>query len=120
VGPVSDPAAYLRAADVFVLPSVAEGMSNSLLEAMATGLPCIASKIGGNVDLLEDGPSGLLVPLNDPQGWAEAILRLLDDPEFARSLGQEALRRVESEFALPIVVDRYETLYRSLLARSGR
>ncbi|WP_152050278.1 glycosyltransferase family 4 protein [Tautonia marina] len=119
VGPVSDPAAYLRAADVFVLPSVAEGMSNSLLEAMATGLPCIASKIGGNVDLLEDGPSGLLVPLNDPRGWAEAILRLLDDPEFARSLGQEALRRVESEFALPIVVDRYERLYRSLLARSG-
>jgi glycosyltransferase involved in cell wall biosynthesis len=118
-GPVGDPAAYLRAADVFVLPSVAEGMSNSLLEAMATGLPCIASKIGGNVDLLEQGPSGLLVPLNDPQGWAEALRMLLDDPDVAQGLGQKALQRVESEFALPIVVDRYERLYRSLLDRPG-
>ncbi|WP_169976553.1 glycosyltransferase family 4 protein [Tautonia rosea] len=118
LGPVSDPAAYLRAADVFVLPSVAEGMSNSLLEAMATGLPCIASKIGGNVDLFEVGPSGVLVPLNDPRGWAEAIRSFLDNPDFARTLGQHALQRVESEFALPIVVDRYEELYRKLLTRS--
>ena len=84
--PVEDPAEYLRAADLFVLPSVAEGMSNSLLEAMATGLPCVASEIGGNTDLLGDD-RGRLVRPDDPGGWAEAILGLLDDPLAAASLG---------------------------------
>ena len=60
-GGVDNPADYLRAADVFVLPSVAEGMSNSLLEAMATALPCAVSAIGGNTDLIEDGTTGRLV-----------------------------------------------------------
>ena len=60
-GGVDNPAEYLRAADVFVLPSVAEGMSNSLLEAMATALPCAVSAIGGNTDLIEDGTTGRLV-----------------------------------------------------------
>ncbi len=61
VGPVSDPAEHLRAADLFVLPSIAEGMSNSLLEAMSSRLPCLVSAIGGNQDLIEDRQTGLLI-----------------------------------------------------------
>ncbi|AGA26114.1 glycosyltransferase family 4 protein [Singulisphaera acidiphila] len=123
-GAVNDPAEILRAADLFVLPSVAEGMSNSLLEAMATALPCVASGIGGNIDLLGDGV-GRLVSGDDPAAWSEALMEILGDPDLASRLGAAARHRVETEFALPIVVDRYLTLYRSLLAarstnRAGR
>jgi glycosyltransferase involved in cell wall biosynthesis len=114
-GPVDDPSDYLRAADVFVLPSVAEGMSNSLLEAMATALPCVASGIGGNTDLLGDGRAGLLVPTGDADAWSAALIELIEDPECARSLGVQARRRIEDEFALTRVVDRYIDVYRSLL-----
>jgi len=119
-GPVTDPADLLRGADVFVLPSVAEGMSNSLLEAMATGLPCVASDIGGNQDLLGPGEAGVLVG-GGPQGrWAEAVTGLLNDPERRRTLGARARRRVEEEFALGHVVARYVALYRTLLGRRAR
>ncbi len=115
-GPVADPADYLRAADVFALPSVAEGMSNSLLEAMSTALPCLASAIGGNTDLLDDGRCGLLVAPDDRDAWTAALIRVLEDKEFARALGETARQRIESEFALPVVVDRYVALYHRLLA----
>ncbi len=115
LGPQADPAEWLRGADVFVLPSVAEGMSNSLLEAMATGLPCLASAIGGNTDLIEPERDGLLIPPDDRDGWRAALLRVLEDPDQAQRLGAAARRRVETEFALPVVVDRYLSLYRRLL-----
>lgn len=118
-GAVTDPAEYLRAADVFALPSVAEGMSNSLLEAMATALPCVASDIGGNDDLLAPGPCGRLVAPNDRAAWEAAIVELIEDPSRARALGEAARRRVEDEYALPVVVDRYEALYRRILADSA-
>jgi glycosyltransferase involved in cell wall biosynthesis len=113
-GGVADPADVLRAADLFVLPSVAEGMSNSLLEAMATGLACVASAIGGNTDLLDNGV-GRLVSGEEPAAWSDALIELLDNPEALRRLGAAARHRVETEFALPIVVDRYVELYRQLL-----
>jgi glycosyltransferase involved in cell wall biosynthesis len=90
-------------------------MSNSLLEAMATGLPCLASKIGGNTDLLGDDEAGLLLP-DDRGAWARALMRVLTDRELAARLGAAARRRIEEEFALPKVVDRYVELYRRLLA----
>jgi glycosyltransferase involved in cell wall biosynthesis len=117
-GAVDDPAPLLRAADAFVLPSVAEGMSNSLLEAMATALPCLASRIGGNVDLLDDGESGILLPPDQPEVWSSALIRVLADPGLSRRLGTAARARIEAEFALPVVVDRYVTLYQELLART--
>ncbi len=116
-GPVADPAGHLRAGDAFALPSLAEGMSNSLLEAMASGLPCLASAIGGNTDLLESG-AGLLLPFDDGPAWSEAMIRVLSDPDLARSLGKAARARVEAEFSLVAVVDRYQALYRAILARS--
>jgi glycosyltransferase involved in cell wall biosynthesis len=116
VGAVADPADYLRAADLFVLPSVAEGMSNSLLEAMATGLPCVVSGIGGNTDLVEDGRTGRLVVDSSPQSWSSTMVELLSDPERARELGVAARDRIDRQFSLCAVVDRYEILYRDMIA----
>ena len=76
VGAVDNPADYLRAADVFVLPSVAEGMSNSLLEAMATALPCVVSGIGGNTDLVADRLTGRLVSTADAEAWSQTLLEV--------------------------------------------
>ena len=115
-GAVADPAPILRAADAFVLPSVAEGMSNSLLEAMSTALPCLASRIGGNIDLIDDGRTGLLLPADTADAWSSALIGVLEDPGFARRLGGAARERIEAEFALPVVVDRYVALYRRILA----
>ncbi|MHC5538645.1 glycosyltransferase family 4 protein [Singulisphaera rosea] len=114
-GALPDPADALRAADVFVLPSVAEGMSNSLLEAMSTGLPCLATNIGGNTDLLKDGV-GILVEPDRPQEWTDALIEVLENRSRAKQLGDAARRRIEDEYALPVVVDRYLKLYRELLA----
>lgn len=120
VGAMPSPAEHLRAGDLFVLPSVAEGMSNSLLEAMATGLPCVVSGVGGNTDLVTAGETGVLVPEPTPEAWSAALIRLLQDPDEARRLGANALARIEKEFSLRAVVDRYVGLYRDLIARSGR
>ena len=115
VGAVPDPADHLRAADIFVLPSVAEGMSNSLLEAMATALPCVVSGIGGNTDLIDDGRTGVLVPEASPNAWSSALIGLLRDPSRAKALGAAARSRIDSEFSLRVVVDRYVELYRKLI-----
>jgi glycosyltransferase involved in cell wall biosynthesis len=115
LGAVENPADYLRAADIFVLPSVAEGMSNSLLEAMATGLPCVVSGIGGNTDLIAEGQTGRLVSEATPEAWSRTLLELIEDPAEGERLGLAARRRIESEFALPVVVDRYLNLYRRMI-----
>jgi len=115
VGAVDDPADYLRAADIFVLPSLAEGMSNSLLEAMATALPCVVSGIGGNTDLIADGQTGRLVRTASAQAWSQTLLDLLEEPGDARRLGLEARRRIDEEFALNVVVERYVELYRRMI-----
>ena len=103
---------------MFVLPSVAEGMSNSLLEAMATALPCAVSAIGGNTDLIEDGTTGRLVATPNSAGVdANPRSSCSDDPAQAQRLGAAARRRIDEEFALSVVVDRYVALYRQMLAR---
>jgi L-malate glycosyltransferase len=117
-GGVDNPAEYLRAADVFVLPSVAEGMSNSLLEAMATALPCAVSAIGGNTDLIEDETTGRLVKSPTPQAWTQALLELLGDLPQAKRKGAAARERIDEQFALSVVVDRYVDIYRRMLAGS--
>lgn len=119
VGAVADPSEYLRASRIFVLPSVAEGMSNSLLEAMATGLPCLASRIGGNLDLIEPGRRGDLLPTDHPEPWARTLRDWLANPELAARLGAESRRLVEERHALPRVVDRYLEIYRTILG-AGR
>ncbi len=119
-GAVPDPAEHLRGAEVFALPSVAEGMSNSLLEAMATGLCTLASDIGGNRDLITDGLTGRLMPPGDLRAWTDALVEAVNDREMSLRLGRRARSRVEDEFALPVVVDRYVALYRQMLARPAK
>jgi glycosyltransferase involved in cell wall biosynthesis len=116
VSAVDNPADYLRAADVFVLPSVAEGMSNSLLEAMATALPCVVSGIGGNTDLIADRQTGRLVMEPTADAWSKILLELLENPNEAHRLGTAARQRIDREFAHGVVVDRYLELYRRMIA----
>jgi glycosyltransferase involved in cell wall biosynthesis len=105
----------LAALDVVVVPSLTEGLSNALLEAMAMARPVVATATGGNPDAVEAGKSGLLVPPRDPVALAAAVLRLLEHPAEARRLGEAARRRVLADFSLESMVSGYESLYRSLL-----
>jgi glycosyltransferase involved in cell wall biosynthesis len=116
-GRVDDPAVHTRAADLFVLPSLSEGISNALLEAMAQGLPCIATDIPGNRDLIRDGETGLLVPTGDPGALAQRIALLAGDEGLRASLGRAARRLVEVRFDIDSVAREYAALYRGLLAR---
>ncbi|ADV61043.1 glycosyl transferase group 1 [Isosphaera pallida ATCC 43644] len=122
LGRVADPSELLRACDLFVLPSVAEGMSNSLLEAMASGLPSVVSKIGGNVDLISEGPeaTGRLVDPTDRDGWINALSDLLSDPTTRQAMGRRARARIEAEYDLPVVVAANLKIYRELIRRRSR
>jgi glycosyltransferase involved in cell wall biosynthesis len=117
LGAVPRAARLLPHLDVFVLSSVWEGMSNGLLEAMAAGRPVVATRVGGNPEVVVDGQTGLLVPPGDAEAMADAVLRLLRDAALAQRMGQAARRRVEAEFTLPRMVRRMEDLYDELLAR---
>lgn len=111
-----DSETFFRAMDAFVLPSRYEGMSNALLEAMASGLPCVGTMIGGTEDLIEDGVSGLLVPPDDAEALASAIDQL-SSVERRSSLGLEARRRIEEGFTIRLVAQRYARLYQELVTR---
>jgi glycosyltransferase involved in cell wall biosynthesis len=119
-GEVPDVLPYLRAASAFAFPSWAEGLPNSLLEAMATGLPCVATDIGPIAGAATDGEEALLVPAKDPQALAAALARILTQPSLAASLGRAARKRAETDFSLETVVDRVEALYREVCAGRRR
>lgn len=106
---------FLRASDIFVFPSFQEGLPNSLLEAMGCGLPVVATRIGGVMDVIKDGENGILVEPGDAQGIAEGITKLLEDKAFAFNLGLEALRTIQMNHSLDTVVQRYLDLYRELI-----
>jgi len=103
----------------FVLPSRWEGMSNALLEAMACGLPCVATRVSGSEDVIAHGVSGLLVEPEQPEEMAQALRRVLEDAGLAQRLGQEARATVARENQLHSVVEQCLALYRRLL-RSGK
>lgn len=109
----------LRGLDVFVLPSLAEGISNTILEAMATGLPVVATRVGGNPELVEEGVTGLLVPPADPLALAGAISVYLKHPERIAHHGRAGRERIEREFSLTDMVERYMAVYNSVLAERG-
>jgi glycosyltransferase involved in cell wall biosynthesis len=116
LAPVDDVAPYLQAADLFVLPSAAEGLSNALLEALATGLPAVATKVGGAGDLIAHGQNGWLIPPNAPAALGEALQRLLADAALRGRLGCAARQSVAEKYALTTVADRLQRLYRHLAA----
>ncbi len=105
-----------RAADMFVLPSVREGLPNVLLEAMASGVACIATRLENVTDsVIEDGRNGLLVPADDVPALEHAMRRLIDDPALTARLGQEARRTIVARYGLDQVAGRYFAAYRELL-----
>jgi glycosyltransferase involved in cell wall biosynthesis/O-antigen ligase len=106
----------LRAADVYVSASEAEGLSNSLLEAMASGLPCVVTDVGGVRDVIRRPHEGIVVPAGEHLKLAFAIASLLDDPDRRRALGAAARRRVISSFSLVTTADRLADLYVNLAA----
>jgi len=106
----------MRGLDCFVLPSLAEGISNTILEAMATGIPVIATNVGGNAELVDAGKSGSLVPAGDVDAMAIAILGYCTNQSTARSHGIAGRRRVEQLFSLNSMVSRYCEQYDALLA----
>lgn len=117
-GERSDVPDVMRSLDCFALPSLAEGISNTILEAMATGLPVVATDVGGNADLVVNGSTGQIVPPADVEALATALVRMAGDRARARSMGQagraEALRR----FSMQAMVDTYQGVYDRLLGRS--
>ncbi len=118
-GAITDVPGFLAGLDVAVLPSLSEGMSNALLEYMAAGKAVVATAVGGNVHLIEDGVNGLLVPPGDPSRLAVAVARLLADPALAARLGRAARRRVEERFGRAVMVRRFEDFYTRLVGGRG-
>ncbi len=106
----------LSCGDVFVFPSLAEGLPNSVLEAAAAGLPIVATTAGGIPEVLEDGISGLLVQPRDPRALGAAILQIFNQPELARRLGYAAQERVRIQFSFARLVEDLCHLYKGLLS----
>ena len=105
----------LSEAALSVLPSLSEGLSNSLLESMAAGVPVIAASVGGNPEIVEDSVSGTLVPPRDAAALAEAMMALLRDPELAAQFGAAGRRRVAEFFSMERSVHEVERLYQRLV-----
>lgn len=116
VGHVADPRPFYAAADLFVLPSHSEGSPNVLLEAMAAGLPCVATRVGGVPEMLADGESGYIVAARKPAAIAQRIGALLADRDLAASLAQAGRARVERDFTRDVRLDRLRALYCGLMA----
>jgi len=110
-----DPAPYLEAADIFVLPTWGEGISNALLEAMGVGLPCIATRVSGNIEVVRHNDTGLLVEPGQPSGLAEATIRLLEDTTLRRMIGRNARQRVQTTYSVKQMVAEYRSLFTHLV-----
>ncbi len=111
VGETPNVLEYLKAADFFVLPSLIEGLSNSLLEAMACALPVIATRTSGSEDLVIDGQNGYTVDIHSPKGLAEAILRLIQDRPSLSSMGKRSREIVAGRYAIDKTVSQYLNIY---------
>jgi sugar transferase (PEP-CTERM/EpsH1 system associated) len=111
LGHREDVADLLVGLDIFVLPSLSEGMSNTLLEAMAAGVPAVASDVGGNREIVADGQSGLLFPSKDEAALSRHLQGLVDDPAFRARLGRAGYDRVMREFSMAAMIRKYEALY---------
>lgn len=105
---------FLRRAQIAVFPSHAEGMSNALLEAMTQGIACVATAVGGNLDMIKDGVNGLLVPPEDPHALAQAIHRLAEDLDLRTRLGIEARQTTLKRYGIARVAEQYGALYSHL------
>lgn len=119
VGFCQDPTEYFSAADVFVHVPVREGLGVAVIEALASGLPVVASRVGGIPDLITDRETGLLVPSQDPTALSAAILHYLQNPEWAKRLGARGQARIRAEYDIAATVRANEALYVELLAAAS-
>jgi len=120
LGARTDVPRLLAEAHLFVLPSRSEGMPGSVLEAMATGLPVVASRVGGVGDVVVDGQTGRLVPPSDPKALEEAIASVLVDSDLARSMGRAGLARIHEKFTRAAFIHAHEALYDEILMARKR
>jgi len=104
LGERSDVAALMKATDLLVAPSLREGMSNVILEAMALGLPVLATRVGGTPEVIEDGRHGVLVDPTDTQALGDAMLQLIDDPVRRQAIGQAGRQKVLEQYSPPAMV----------------
>jgi len=104
--------------DIFVLPSIAEGLSNTILEAMAAGLPVVATRVGGNPEMVDDGVTGALIAPRQPQRLAQALTAYVGDPDLRARHGKAGRQRATDKFSLERMVDAYRNLYVSSTAKS--
>jgi glycosyltransferase involved in cell wall biosynthesis len=114
-GRVDDAGRYFQAADLFVLPSSTEGLSNSLLEAMSCALPVLATNVGGAPDVIEQDIHGHLIPPDDLDALQQGLETLLADQSLRFRLGAAARKRILSDFSLDSVSERISALYHRLL-----
>jgi glycosyltransferase involved in cell wall biosynthesis len=114
-GMVDDVAPYLQAADLFVLPSAAEGLSVALLEALSTALPVVVTAVGGAGDVVESGENGWLVPPDDPRALQEAIVSVLGDERRQDTIGRKGRDTVLRDYSLPEVSSRLRRVYEALV-----
>ena len=110
-GFIPDASHYLPAFDIFVLPSLKEGLPYSIMEAMAAGVPVVATRVGGIPDMITDGREGVLVEPRNPNFLADAVGRLMQNTDLRRALGSAARARAARDFSLPRMVERTVTLY---------
>lgn len=115
-GERNDIPAIMRGLDCFVLPSLAEGISNTILEAMACGLPVIATDVGGNADLVLHGITGQIVPSGDVDAMAHSLVLMATSPELVQAMGRAGRQRILDKFSLDAMVNAYQGLYDRLLA----
>lgn len=109
----------LKDADIFVLPSRSEAFPNAILEAMSAGLPIVASAVGGIVELVDDGRTGLLVAPGDPHALAHSVCRLMSDRTLGARLGKAACQEVQGRYTFDRMTSAFETIYLSELNRRG-
>jgi len=107
----------LASCDIAVLPSLAEGLPNAVLEYLASGLPVVATALGGNLEVVQDGDTGLLIPPNDPSALASALIRFLCDPAFAATVAKSGQEHVQTKFTFERLVGEVDQLYTQLLRR---
>jgi len=116
LGPRLDVPRLLALADVFALPSVSEGMPIAIMEAMAFGLPVVATAVDGTPEVVFNGETGILVPPRSPARLAQALAALIEDAALRKKLGENGRARVEREFTDRAMARRVDELYRGLLA----
>lgn len=109
----------MRTMDLFVLPSLGEGISNTILEAMSTGLPVIATRVGGNVELVKEGVTGMLIPPDAPTALTAAILSYYRHPELISSHGAAAREQIQASFSMKAMTEGYLRVYDQVLGRQS-